>query len=96
MRDQLDLMLPLVLFDVLIDFLNVAASSSSDDNGVKLQLAAAPGRADQEQLPSDVDDRDRNFVLLNTLLHYFLDLLPFLRPELDWRIFEELHTFLLK
>jgi hypothetical protein len=92
----LDLLLFLVLFDVLFYFLCVATSTSSDDNGVRLEVTAAPGRANQEEVASDVDDGYRDLMFLDASLHNFLDFLSFLGPELNRRILKELSTFLLE
>ena len=89
-------MLTLVLFDILVYFLNVAASTSSDYYGIKLELATTSGRANKEQLPSNMDYRNGDFMFFNAPLHDFLDLLSLLSPELDGRILEEFCTFLLK
>ena len=92
----MDLLLLLVLLDVLFYFLCVATSTSSDDNGVRLEVTAAPGRADQEEVASDVNDGNRDLMFLDASLHNFLDFLSFLGPELNRRVLKELPTFLLE
>ena len=92
----MDLLLLLIFFHILINFLNVAASSSSDDNAITLKVTTASLRADQEELTSNMDDGYRDLVFLDTFLHNLLYLLSFLSPKLNGRILKELGTSLLK